>query len=612
MTTRLIPHLLRALRRGMPLLLIGLPTACAMHDARPVGPAAMAPAIATDSFILAATGVAPAPLRIRVWLPPGYDAASPRRYPTLFVNDGQDMEAVALPATLARLYADDTIRPLIVVAIDMPPDRMGAYGFSDRAGGRSLVAGTRYGPVGTVAHAYSEWVAHTLVPEIDRRYRTRPTPDARAMLGWSLGAANAFNLGWQYPEVFGRVGAFSPSFWLSAERGDAQRVQATRLAQRMVDGAQPRNGARFLFAVGTAEETDDRDGDGINDALDDTRDLLEGWTQDGAVRARGLQQLGYAVNRDYGAHPDRKDAALLTLEGGQHNQASWARMLPTFLTWAYARRAPALEATGRVDSWQDVESAHVPARNVDVWLPPGYAAHPQRRYPVVYMHDGQNLFDPRLSYTGIDWGVDETMTRLIAAHRVREAIVVGIWNTPRRLQEYMPRAPVQGESLPVGVEGFPPLARSDIASDAYLHFLVGELKPFIDATYRTRPGRRDTVVMGSSMGGLISLYAAARYPDVFGGVGAISTHWPIGDGVMVDWLATHLPDARNHRLYYDFGTATLDAQYAPYQQRMDAVMRAHGYREGRNWITRRIEGAEHSERAWRDRVDVPLEFLLGK
>jgi predicted alpha/beta superfamily hydrolase len=287
-------------------------------------------------------------------------------------------------------------------------------------------------------------------------------------------------------------------------------------------------------------------------------------------------------------------------------------MLPDFLTWAYARHAPAIAATGRVDSWQDVESAHVPARNVDVWLPPGYAAHPHRRYPVVYMHDGQNLFDPQLSYTGVDWGIDETMTRLIAARRVREAIVVGIWNTPRRLQEYMPLAPVQGESLPVGVDGFPPLARSDITSDAYLRFLVEELKPFIDATYRTRPGRRDTVVVGSSMGGLVSLYAAAQYPQVFGGVGALSTHWPVGEGVAVDWLGAHLPDPRTHRIYYDFGTATLDAQYAPYQQRMDALMRAHGYREGRDWITRRIEGAEHSERAWRARVDVPLEFLLGK
>ncbi|MFC5570332.1 alpha/beta hydrolase-fold protein [Lysobacter yangpyeongensis] len=601
----------RALFRAAQLLVLAaLLSACAHH-----APGAVAPAhgpLVVDSFGIAAPGVAPAPLHVRVWLPPAYGAAAARRYPVLYVNDGQDMEAVGLQATLERLYAEDTIRPLIVVAIDMPPDRMAAYGFSDRVAGRSLVAATRYGPVGANAHAYSQWLAQTLVPEIDRRYRTRPSADARAVLGWSLGAANAFNLGWQYPELFGRVGAFSPSLWLAADGSDARAVQRTRLAQRMVDATSPRNGARYFFAVGTAEEKDDRDGDGIVDVLDDTRDLLLGWKDGDELRAKGLQQLGYSVNTDYGAHPDRCDSVLLTLDGGAHNQASWARMLPAFLTWAYARRAPALEATGRVDSWQDVESAYVPARNVDVWLPPGYAEHPHRRYPVVYMHDGQNLFDPRLSYTGVDWGIDETMTRLIAEHRVREAIVVGIWNTPRRLQEYMPRKAVKGESLAVGVEGFPPLARTDITSDDYLRFLVEELKPFIDATYRTRRGRSDTVVMGSSMGGLISLYAVAEYPDVFGGVGAISTHWPIGDGAMIDWLSTHLPDPRRHRIYYDFGTATLDAQYAPYQQRMDAAMRANGHVEGRDWITRRFEGAEHSERAWRERVDVPLVFLLGK
>src|SRR5207342_3793026 len=109
---------------------------------------------------------------------------------------------------------------------------------------------------GTQAHAYSEWLAKTLVPTIDARYRTRTTPDARAVLGWSLGALNAFNLGWQYPELVARVGAFSPSFWLSAERGDAQAVQRTRLAQQMVAGSTPHWGLQQYFAVGTNEETD--------------------------------------------------------------------------------------------------------------------------------------------------------------------------------------------------------------------------------------------------------------------------------------------------------------------------------------------------------------------
>lgn len=271
-----------------------------------------------------------------------------------------------------------------------------------------------------------------------------------------------------------------------------------------------------------------------------------------------------------------------------------------------------LDATGTTLRLPTFPSDHVPARNIDIWLPPGYAEHPDRHYPVLYMHDGQNLFDPALSYTGVDWGVDEAMTRLIAAGRVREAIVVGVWNTPQRFQEYMPRAPVTTPSLASGVEHVPPLPAADIRSDAYLRFLVTELKPAIDARFRTRPGRDDTFIMGSSMGGLISLYAAAQHPEMFGGVAALSTHWPVGDGIVIDWLARHLPDPSTHKLYFDHGTATLDAQYGPYQRRMDAVLRAAGYVDGENWSSRVYPGAEHNEAAWRARLEVPLLFLLGK
>lgn len=130
--------------------------------------------------------------------------------------------------------------------------------------------------------------------------------------------------------------------------------------------------------------------------------------------------------------------------------------------------------------------------------------------------------------------------------------------------------------------------------------------------YRTLPGRDDTSVMGSSMGGLISLYAIARRPDVFGRAAAVSTHWPACNGCTIDWFAAHLPDRRTHRLYLDHGTATLDAGYAPYQQRMDAALRRAGWRAGRDFVTRTFDGAEHSEVAWRARAEVPLRLLLGK
>lgn len=255
-------------------------------------------------------------------------------------------------------------------------------------------------------------------------------------------------------------------------------------------------------------------------------------------------------------------------------------------------------------------SRRVQPRNVDIWLPPGYADDDARRYPVLYMHDGQNLFGAGPTPGGTDWGVDEAMTRLSSAGDVRAAIVVAIWNTPARLAEYMPRKPLGADPVTF-LEGYPTMPPAEIVSDDYLAFVVGELKPFVDAHYRTLPGREDTFVMGSSMGGLISLYALAEYPRVFGGAGAVSTHWPAGDGVAIPYFRTHLPAPGAHRIYYDFGTETLDAAYAPYQARMDAAMRELGYRESKDWTTLRFEGAEHSEKSWRQRVDRPLRFLLG-
>ena len=267
--------------------------------------------------------------------------------------------------------------------------------------------------------------------------------------------------------------------------------------------------------------------------------------------------------------------------------------------------------TGTVRKHPSVPSKYVAARDVDVWLPPGYERDKGKRYPVLYMHDGQNLFDPKTSYIGVEWGVDEMMTRLIGEGKVREAVVVGVWNSPKRLAEYMPQKAVE-QAGAERLRWFEQQAGGRLLADDYLKFLVSELKPFIDANYRTLAGRGDTFVMGSSMGGLISAYAVSEYPEVFGGAGCVSTHWPAGEGVVIDYLRRRLPDPRTHKIYFDYGTATLDAEYEPFQRRMDEVMSAAGYEGGKNWLTRKFEGDEHSERAWSRRLDVPLTFLLGK
>ena len=290
----------------------------------------LAPSAATcaelriDTLRLAAPGVDDAPLRVRVYrLAVGSDDT--RRQDVLYANDGQDMEAVGLEDALRALDAEGVALP-IVVAVDMPRDRMGAYGLSDRANARSVVADTKFGPVGARAQAYSDWVARTLVPAIDARYRTRRSRRGRAVMGWSLGALNAFDLGWNYPDLFATVGAFSPSFWLSAERGDAAAVQRTRLALRRVE-AGPRHRTRWWIAAGEREEADDRDGDGLNDAVDDARDV-----------AVALRDAGTNANLDWSGHPERDaPVAFAIVAGGEHNQATWKRMLPAFLRWRYGR-----------------------------------------------------------------------------------------------------------------------------------------------------------------------------------------------------------------------------------------------------------------------------------
>ncbi|MDJ0755008.1 MAG: alpha/beta hydrolase-fold protein [Ardenticatenaceae bacterium] len=257
-------------------------------------------------------------------------------------------------------------------------------------------------------------------------------------------------------------------------------------------------------------------------------------------------------------------------------------------------------------------SAFIKPRNVDVWLPPGYRADSKKRFGVLYMHDGQNLFYKQYSDSGEDWGIVPAMEKLIAAGEVPEVIIVGIWNTDRRLAEYLPQRPFETAQGQKAQKKLPPDFGNTILSDSYLRFLVEELKPFIDGEYRTVGSREHTSVMGSSMGGLVSLYASCQYPDVFSGAGCVSTHWPAVDGVMLDYLKEHLPQPGHHRIYYDYGTETLDALYEPHQLKVDALMRESGYQGEKDWITRRFEGAEHSESAWRERVHIPLTFLLKK
>jgi predicted alpha/beta superfamily hydrolase len=287
---------------------------------------------------------------------------------------------------------------------------------------------------------------------------------------------------------------------------------------------------------------------------------------------------------------------------GNKGLATGERLLPQV-------EAPPSGVLGTLNRHPSFASRFVDPRPVDIWLPPSYVTG-TGRFPVLYMHDGQNLFDPQLAFTGVAWGIDRAIVRLSSAGTAREAIVVGIWNTEKRVREYMPQKALEVPEASSLKASFEQQQGSGALSDRYLQFLVQELKPFVDGQYRTLPERDNTLVMGSSMGGLASLYALCEFPETFARAGCLSTHWPIGGEALIAYLRRALPLPGAHRLYFDYGTETADADYEPYQMQADAVLRAAGYREGVDWLTRRFPGAEHSERAWRARVHIPLQFLL--
>ncbi len=269
------------------------------------------------------------------------------------------------------------------------------------------------------------------------------------------------------------------------------------------------------------------------------------------------------------------------------------------------------DGSGVLERYLSFSSQFVEPRHVDVWLPPDYTSADAGRYPVIYMQDGQNLFDPALAYAGVDWGMDEAVLGLLQSGELRAPIVVGVWNSAKRWREYMPQNAYERNLSPIAQAQFNAKAGGRPTSDYYLRFLVEELKPIVDAEYSTLPGPTDTFIMGSSLGALVSLYGVLSYPQVFGGAGCLSTHWLAGGDGLIATMQTMLPKPGSHRFYFDYGTETLDAGYEPYQKKMDQGMQIAGYAFGTDWMTQKFEGAEHSEASWRERVHIPLKFLLG-
>ncbi len=280
-------------------------------------------------------------------------------------------------------------------------------------------------------------------------------------------------------------------------------------------------------------------------------------------------------------------------------------------------------SAGMLRTLRDFRSDFVADRNVHIWLPEQYhsMASQGQEFAVVYMHDGQMLFDEATTWNKKEWGVDEISQKLITNKDVRPFIVVGIDNggDALRYPEYMPQTPYTSltEEQQQHITDAMSL-QAPIQSDAYLKFIVNELKPYIDQNFSTSQLKEDTFIAGASMGGLISWYAVAKYPDIFGGCLCMSTHFIGGPDVnddtifkaFKDYMANNLPVNGSHFLYFDYGDQTLDQYYPPFHQKLSDFFQ-YKQADPKTVIIHFFPGDAHDEIAWQKRLPQALKLALN-
>lgn len=276
---------------------------------------------------------------------------------------------------------------------------------------------------------------------------------------------------------------------------------------------------------------------------------------------------------------------------------------------------------GSIVRVENFQTKLVTPRNVDIWLPEHFSTN--KKYDVVYMHDGQMLFDATQTWNKTAWDADDTFGKLLEEGKIRECIIVGIWNVPdERYADYFPQKIIENIPEPTKTKILNLQIKGKPSADNYLKFIVNELKPYIDKNYPTKPNAENTFMIGSSMGGLISIYGLSEYPNTFGGVACVSTHSPLASYALIDentdvevaskfraYLEKNVPKANSKKIYFDYGNLTLDALYAPFQSKIDQIMVRKGYTND-FWKTLFFEGESHTEISWAKRLRIPVLFLL--
>ncbi len=242
--------------------------------------------------------------------------------------------------------------------------------------------------------------------------------------------------------------------------------------------------------------------------------------------------------------------------------------------------------TGHID-YIDMYSPQLDnSRTVSIWLPPSYETEPNISYPVLYLHDGQNVFSPWWSVSGNEWHLDETVTEFIEQGKMRDIIMVAVDHGDRRGEEY---SPMNDGTL-------------------YSAFLIETVKPLIDSTFRTLSDPKNTAVMGASMGGIISFHLGWEHPDVFGIAGCLSPAFIVDDEEIVNRVKEDEGPIKPTRFYIYNGTEELDAELQPSVLRMVQALENKGYYKDQDFFYRVFDGAYHTELAWAEQSKL---FLLG-
>lgn len=256
--------------------------------------------------------------------------------------------------------------------------------------------------------------------------------------------------------------------------------------------------------------------------------------------------------------------------------------------WGHEVKLIKGQITGNVKYHLAFKGKDIAARDIIVWLPPSYDSLPNKKYPVLYMQDGQNIIDPKTSAFGIDWEMDETADSLITSKQMQEIIIVGIYNTKFRSYEYL---------------------NSD-SGNAYISFILNKLKPFIDSTYRTLAESKNTAIGGSSSAGLISFLMVWEHPDIFSKAICFSPAFKIDDIDYVSEVQKYTGASKKISVYIYNGGMGLEVKLQPGIDEMIEVLEEKGFIENREYFITRDKLAEHNETAWAKQIAKALKSIF--